>query len=123
MHNIVIKILNNKMRFERIFLVVLMNVLRFPWIASAAPDTCQGLVDLIEKVGFAMEAIIGSIAVIMVLVAAFHYMTAGDDAQKVKKAHQTIAYAVIGLIVATLSSFVDDIVISFVETSLGECPS
>jgi|SRR3989338_9918573 len=94
-----------------------------PLIAMAqAPTTCDELKNLINKIGFALEGLAGAVAVIMILVAAFTYMTAGDDAQKVKKAHATITWAVVGVFVAMISYFVPGIVESFVGSNLGVCP-
>ncbi len=42
-------------------------------------------------------------AVIMIIYAAFSYLTAGGDEEKISKAHKTIVYAVVAIAVAFLS--------------------
>jgi hypothetical protein len=43
------------------------------------------------------------LSTIMVLYAAFIYLTAGENSQNVSKAHKTLAYAAIGVVVALLA--------------------
>ena len=48
-------------------------------------------------------AIIGIIAVIMIIIGGVNYMTSQGDSQKVQKAKNTILYGIIGMIIALLS--------------------
>lgn len=48
-------------------------------------------------------AIIGIIAVIMIVIGGVNYMTSQGDSQKVQKAKNTILYGIIGMIIALLS--------------------
>lgn len=52
------------------------------------------------------------ISIIFVLVAAFHYVTAGDDTEKTSKARRTLTYAAIGIVVALVAIGVPNIVAS-----------
>lgn len=54
-------------------------------------------------VSFAL-GILGGVAVIVIIIAGILYTISAGDAGKVKKAKNTILYAVIGLVVAMLSS-------------------
>lgn len=47
--------------------------------------------------------IVGFLAVIMIIIGGISYTTSAGDAQKVKKAKDTIMYGIIGLIVAILA--------------------
>ena len=58
--------------------------------------------------------IILSLSVVMVLMAAFSYLTAGGDQAKVKKASQMLIYAVVGIVVAILAFSISKIVIGIV---------
>lgn len=50
-----------------------------------------------------MFTILLILSVIFIILAAFKYLTAGGDEEKIKKAHQMIIYAVVGLVVAFLA--------------------
>lgn len=54
-------------------------------------------------VSFAL-GILGGVAVIVIIIAGILYTISAGDAGKVKKAKNTILYAVVGLVVAMLSS-------------------
>lgn len=62
--------------------------------------------------------------IIMVVIAAFKYMTAKGDATKLSEAHQTFFYAAIGLAVAILAASVPFIIATFLGAEsevLGAC--
>jgi len=50
--------------------------------------------------------IIGVVAVIMIMVSGFKYITASGDSAKVTSAKNTIIYAIIGLIIAALAQVI-----------------
>lgn len=61
-------------------------------------------------------AVAGVIAVIFVIVGGVQYMTSSGDANKVKKAKDTILYAIIGLIVCVLSfAIVNFVIVKFLK--------
>ena len=62
-----------------------------------------------------------AISVIMVLVAALTYVTAGGDSEKISKATKTITYAVIGIVIALIAKEVPTIIGSFFGKSLHAC--
>lgn len=64
------------------------------------PGTFQ---DLVERIARYLFQIGIPIAVIMILYAAFLYMTAGGSEEKVSKAHKALTYAVVGLAVLFLA--------------------
>jgi len=47
--------------------------------------------------------VIGIVAVIMIMVGGFNFVTAGGDSSKVSSARATIAYAIVGLIIAAFA--------------------
>lgn len=53
-----------------------------------------------------MSIIIGIIAVIMIMVGGFKYITAGGDSGNITSAKHTIIYALIGLVVVALAQFI-----------------
>ena len=85
-------------------------------LAAALPTSCNELLSFITgTLAVTLAAFIGAISIIILLVAAFQFLTAGGDAEKVKSARSTITWAVIGLAVALIAFNVRGIV----ETFLG----
>lgn len=85
--------------------------------AAVLPTSCDELLVFIsDTVAKTLAAFIGAISIVILLVAAFQFLTAGGDAEKVKTARTTITWAVVGLAVALLSFNIRGIV----ETFLGD---
>lgn len=61
------------------------------------------IADLICSIAGYMFDILIAVSSVMVLVAAYLYLTAGGDAEKTGKAHKTITYAALGIVVALLA--------------------
>ena len=62
--------------------------------------------DVIAKVINILSWIVGLIAVIMVIIGGFQFVTSTGDPQKASKARMTITYAIVGLIVAALAQVI-----------------
>lgn len=87
--------------------------------AAVLPTSCSELLTFLSSaVAQTLAAFIGAIAIIMILVAAFQFLTAGGDAEKVKTARGTITWAVIGIVVALISFNIPGILSSFLGGSL-----
>ena len=61
---------------------------------------------LLTKVINIFSAIVGVIAVIMIIVGGLQYITSGGDSGKVGKAKTTIIYALVGLVIVALSQLI-----------------
>ena len=83
--------------------------------ASGTPDDPQDIIDLINKASGWFFAFIMALAVIMLLYAAFLYLTAAGSEERVARAKTTITYAVIGIAVALLAGGIPRIVQSFFD--------
>lgn len=59
------------------------------------------------------------ISVIMVLVAAFDYVTAGDDTEKTSRGRKRITYAAVGIAIALIAAGFPSIVASVIPNSPG----
>ena len=87
--------------------------------AAVLPTSCSELLTFLSSaVAQTLAAFIGAIAIIMILVAAFQFLTAGGDAEKVKTARGTIPWAVIGIVVALISFNIPGILSSFLGGAL-----
>src|SRR5947209_5410765 len=58
---------------------------------------------LITDVLQILSVVIGLVAVIMIMIGGFHYVTSGGSQEKVKKAKETLLYAIIGIIIVVLA--------------------
>ena len=57
-------------------------------------------------------AVLGLVAVVVIIIGGINYMTSSGDAGKVKKAKDTILYGVIGLVICVLAFAIVNFVIS-----------
>lgn len=67
--------------------------------SNTLDDTIANVVDLISLV-------VGVVAVIMIIVGGFRYITSGGNQESVKSAKNTIIYAIIGLIIVALAQII-----------------
>ncbi len=86
-----------------------------PSLAAAAIDTPEKVVATINKFGGWLYTALLAIAVIFIIFAAFTFLTAGDDAEKVGKAKQQLIYAVLAVGIAILATGI----IKLVQTLLA----
>lgn len=58
---------------------------------------------------------IGVIAVVMIIIAGFNFITSGGDAAKVTAARNTILYAIVGLVIVALAEVIVHFVLGVVK--------
>ena len=87
--------------------------------AAAGCVTAEQAGDLGQQPGRIAQYIVGiivgitgSIALVYIILGGVHYMTAAGDPSKIKKAKETIMYAVIGLVVSALAFALTNWIIS-----------
>lgn len=73
----------------------------------------QGIVDTIINI---FSVVVGIVAVIMIIVGGFKYITSGGDSGNITGAKNTIVYAVIGLVIVALAQFIVKFVLERVNT-------
>ncbi|MBR3256093.1 hypothetical protein IKG10_00235 [Candidatus Saccharibacteria bacterium] len=61
------------------------------------------IVTVVQNILYAIIGVCGIVAVVYIVLGGISYMTSGGDPGKVKKARDTIVYAVIGLVVCALA--------------------
>ncbi len=76
----------------------------------------QGLLDNIVNI---FSAIVGVVAVIMIIVGGLRYITSGGDSSRVGSAKTTIIYALVGLVVVVLAQLIVHFVINQATTASG----
>lgn len=70
---------------------------------SGCGDTSGTINKTIRNIVNLFSSIIGIIAVIMIMVGGFRYITAGGEAGKISGAKTTITYAIVGLVIVALA--------------------
>lgn len=93
-------------------------------LASAAAsdiDTPGKVITIINKFGGWAYAALIAFAVIFIIYAAFLFLTAGDDAEKVGKAKKQLIYAVIAVATAILATGIIAVTKEFLCTSASGC--
>ena len=78
----------------------------------AGQDPQGELNSLIAQVINIFSVIVGVVAVIMIIVGGFRYITSGGDSGNVTSAKNTILYAIVGLVIVALAQFIVKFVLS-----------
>jgi hypothetical protein len=81
---------------------------------KACTDTAAGtgFTDLLKRIVNILSVIIGVIAVIMIIIGGFRYITSGGKQESVTSAKNTILYAIIGLVIVALAQIIVRFVLS-----------
>lgn len=99
---------------EIVLLALALAIAPFLTSAQTAPPVVMtsvgGFIDLLNTILGWMFTIFMVLAVIMIIWAAFVYLTAGGDEEKVGKAKNMLIYAVVAIVVALLAAGVPKIV-------------
>jgi hypothetical protein len=82
-------------------------------VASNIPRTT--LTDFVKTGFFSLSVLIGVASIVMIIYSGFLYATSSGDANNVTKAKNTLMYAIIGLVVASLAAAI----INFALGGLG----
>lgn len=95
-------------------------------VADSVSDVCKGIGagsscnssggpsinKVIKAVVNILSAVVGLVAVIMIIVAGIKYSSSGGDSNKVASAKGTLLYAIIGLVVAAMAQVIVHFVIN-----------
>jgi hypothetical protein len=74
--------------------------------ASAGSDATDQINRIVHTIVNLLSAIVGIVAVIMIIVGGFRYITSGGNDTSVTSAKNTILYAIIGLVVVALAQLI-----------------
>lgn len=96
-----------------------VNVIKDGCTNSGASAVCANTGEtvgpLVNKVVNILLYVLGAIAVIMIVIGGVMYTTSGGDAGGIKKAKDTILYAVIGLVVAIFAYAIINFVVNAIK--------
>jgi cell division protein FtsW (lipid II flippase) len=87
----------------------------FPFLAFAQVDSPEKVVDLVNTLAVWLYNILIAASVVMIIIAAFNFLSSGGDQEKVTKARQQIIYAVIAVAVAILATGIIKLVQNFLS--------
>lgn len=87
--------------------------------AAVAQSSESGLNDLITNVVNIFSAVVGIVAVIMIIFGGFRYITSGGDSNNVSGAKNTILYAIVGLIIVALAQIIVRFVLGAATNNTG----
>jgi hypothetical protein len=73
---------------------------------------------LASKVVNYFSIIVGAIAIIMIIVGGFRYITSGGQSEKVGGAKNTLIYAIIGLVIVALAQLIVHFVLNTASSSV-----
>ncbi len=79
----------------------------------------EGLLGILGNVVGIVYKVFFIIAVLFILIAAFNYLTAGGNEEKIKTAHKQITWAAVAIVVALLSVSFSIIIQNFIGTKSG----
>lgn len=79
---------------------------------SETEGSATELNDLIANIVNIFSVIVGIVAVIMIIIGGFRYITSGGDSGNVTGAKNTILYAIVGLVIVALAQFIVRFVLS-----------
>ncbi len=88
------------------------------WSGGTCTHTGPDLNKIIKAVVNLLSVIVGILAVIMIMVGGFRYVTSGGDSSSLSSAKNTIIYAVIGLVIVALAQ----VLVHFVLDTLYSKP-
>lgn len=73
---------------------------------TAACNPESSIESLVKTIINVFSAIVGSIAVIMIIIGGFKYVTSGGDSNSVGSAKNTILYAIVGLVIVVFAQII-----------------
>lgn len=85
--------------------------------ATVSQGSDNSLNNLITQVINIFSLIVGVVAVIMIIVGGFRYITSGGDSNNVGAAKNTILYAIVGLIIVALAQIIVKFVLGKATTT------
>ncbi|MEJ0072787.1 MAG: pilin [Candidatus Saccharibacteria bacterium] len=94
--------------------------------ATGSGDSCSNsntdagttnINSIVKTIINVFSLVVGIVAVIMIIVGGFRYITSGGDSNNITSAKNTIIYALIGLVIVALAQFIVQFVLNKVTTS------
>lgn len=81
------------------------------------PQNGLSLPGLASKIVNLLSIIVGVVAVVMIIIGGFRYITSGGESGNVSGAKNTLIYAIVGLIIVALAQFIVHFVLTNVNNT------
>ncbi|HUD81146.1 MAG TPA: pilin [Patescibacteria group bacterium] len=86
-------------------------------------DSGSSLGKIISDIINILSLVLGAVAMVMIIIAGFKYVTSGGDTNGVASAKNTIIYAIIGIVVAALGQILVHFVLTTTQTAVDNSSS
>lgn len=86
-------------------------------------DSGTELNKVIEGVINVVSALVGIVAVVMIMIGGFKYITSGGDSNSVNGAKNTILYALVGLVIVALAQVIVQFTLRKVDNTTPAAPA
>jgi hypothetical protein len=87
--------------------------------AEGCTEQDAGLTGTIKDIVNILSVVVGIVAVIMIIVGGFRYITSGGSSEKVTAAKNTLLYAIIGLVIVALAQVIVRFVLTKTTGAIG----
>ncbi len=104
----------NKIKFIAVIYLILLAAAGGVQV-KAAVENQQDVFDVLVRIADFLFTALLIVAVIFIIIAAFNFLTAQGDAEKIKSARNQILWAVVAIAIALVSAGAASIVESFLE--------
>ena len=102
--------------FKKAYITAITGgMIALPFVVLAQPRSADDLIQLINTVVGWFETVVFLIAVIMILVAAFQFLTAAGNEEKVSTARKSLIWGLVGIAVALFARVAKDFVSSVLQ--------
>ncbi len=96
-------------------IIIFLAVPAAVWGADLNNLKAADVVQILNNITDFFAALIASLATLMILVAAFMYITSSGDPTKIENAKKTLVWAIVGIVVAFLAYGIVNLVASFLS--------
>jgi TRAP-type C4-dicarboxylate transport system permease small subunit len=86
-------------------------------------DSGSSLGKIISDIINLLSLVLGAVAVIMIIIGGFKYVTSGGDTNSVASAKNTIIYAIIGIVLAAVGQVLVHFVLTTAQTAVNNSSS
>jgi hypothetical protein len=86
---------------------------------GAKCGSSSGVTSLASTIVNVLSFVVGVVAVIMIIVSGFRFMTSGGDSSKVASARTALVYALIGIAIAALAQVLVKFVLNSTNNAIG----
>lgn len=113
---------NILMPMNKFFALSLLLVIGTVFLASNAkavqitdPLGAGDFTTLINRISTGIGAAIGSLAVVVLLIAGIYFLTSAGNPERMQLAKRYLTYAIIGIVIALLASTIVDIILEILQ--------